>query len=119
MNVSDEVFVCIDCESTGLDPHKDRIIEIAATCFTLQKDLRSFETLVDPECEIPKTSQEIHNISREMVAGKPKIRKVLPQILELIGHHIIIGHGIQFDITLIAQEAQRANIPTTILSNPR
>lgn len=119
MNLSDELFVCIDCESTGLDPRKDRIIEVAATCFTLQKNLRSFESLVDPQCEIPKTSQEIHNISQEMILGKPKIREVLPQLLDLIGSHIIIGHGIQFDISLIAQEAQRANIPTTILSNPK
>ena len=117
MPLSEDLFVCIDCESTGLDPRKDRIIEVAATKFTFQKTLRSFESLVDPECDIPKTSQDIHNISREMLIGKPKIREVLPQLLELVGNHVIIGHGIQFDISLIAQEAQRANIPTTIHSN--
>lgn len=118
MNLSEEIFVCIDCESTGLDPRKDRVIEVAGTRFTFQKTLRSFETLVDPECEIPKTSQDIHNISKEMITGKPKIREILPQILELIGGHILVGHGIQFDISLIAEEARRAGIPTTILSNP-
>lgn len=115
---SDEIFVCIDCESTGLDPASDRIIEIAVARFNFQKILLSFETLIDPECEIPESSQDIHNISREMVEGKPKIAEVLPKVLELINGLVLVGHGITFDIALIANEARRAKIPTTILSQP-
>lgn len=116
MRLENETFVCIDCESTGLDPEKDRMIEIAIAHFTLDKVLNSFETLIDPECPIPESSQEIHNISQEMIAGKPKIREVLPKILDLVQGHIIIGHGIFFDISLIANEAKRCQIPTKILS---
>jgi DNA polymerase III subunit epsilon len=76
--------------------------------------LQTFETLVDPERAIPAASQEIHKISAEMLQGKPKIADILPHILELTGTHIIVGHGINFDISLIEQEAKRANIPTTI-----
>src|SRR3989344_2901740 len=82
-----EEFVCLDCESTGLDPHKDRIVEIAAARFTFGKISQEFETLIDPECPIPETSQEIHKISQEMVAGKPKIREVLPKLLSMISGH--------------------------------
>jgi len=110
-----EVFVCVDCESTGLDPKKDRIIEIAAATFTFDKLLQQHETLVNPECPIPQTSQEIHKISAEMIANKPKIKEVLPAFLKMIEGHIIIGHGIGFDITLIAAEAERNQIPTKIL----
>ena len=78
-----EVFICLDCESTGLDPKKDRIVEIAAVCFTFDAILESFETLIDPECPIPETSQDIHKISQEMVAGKPKIQEILPRILKM------------------------------------
>jgi DNA polymerase III subunit epsilon len=118
MKLTDETFVCIDCESTGLDTAEDRIIEVAVALFTFDQILQSFETLVDPEREIPQTSQEIHNISQEMVIGKPKIREVLPKILEMINSHIIVGHGIGFDIALIANEAKRSQIPTNILSQP-
>ena len=51
-----------------------------------------------------------------MVEGKPKIREVLPKVLDLIGSYPIVGHGINFDIALIANEAKRAGIPTQILS---
>ena len=118
MKLSEETFVCIDCESTGLDTAEDRIVEVAVARFNFDQVLQTFETLVDPEREIPQTSQDIHNISQEMIVGKPKIREVLPKILEMIDSLIIVGHGINFDIALIANEAKRAQIPTNILSQP-
>lgn len=116
--MNEEVFVCIDCESTGLEPKTDRIIEIAVTRFTFDRIIQQYETLINPECEIPKVSQDIHNISQEMIKGKPKIGEVLPQILKMIEGHIIIGHGIGFDIALIAAEAQRCSIPAKIEQQP-
>lgn len=113
-----EVFVCLDCESTGLEPSQDKIIEIAAARFTFDRILQDFETLVDPQCPIPETSQEIHKISQEMIAGKPKIMEVLPNFLKMIEGHILVGHGISFDIALIAAEAKRFQIPTQIDKQP-
>ncbi len=109
-----DIFVCIDCESTGLDPEKDRVIEIAASRFTFDQILQSFESLIDPECDIPQVSQEIHKISIDMLQGKPKIAEVLPSLLKMIEGHVIVGHGIGFDIALIAAEAKRHQIPTQI-----
>ncbi len=109
-----DIFVCLDCESTGLLPDKDRIIEVAAARFTFDQILDEFETLVDPQCDIPETSQDIHKISKEMIEGKPKIAEVLPQLLRMISGHILVGHGIGFDIALIAAEAKRHQIPCQI-----
>ena len=52
-----------------------------------------------------------------MVKGKPVIAQVLPEILKLIGNHIIIGHGISFDIEMIARAAERQGIPCKIRQN--
>ncbi len=112
--INQDVFICLDCESTGLDPQKDRLIEIAVARFTFDQVLETFESLVDPECEIPQVSQEIHKISSEMLQGKPKIAAILPDILKMINGHILVGHGIGFDISLIAAEAKRSQIPTNI-----
>jgi len=116
--INQEIFVCLDCESTGLEPEKDRIVEIAAARFTFEQILQKFESLVDPECEIPETSQEIHKISVEMIQGKPKIGEILPDLLKMINGHIIVGHGIGFDIALIAAEAKRNQIPCNIQQQP-
>lgn len=112
--VQQDIFICLDCESTGLEPEKDRMIEIAVARFTFDRILQQFETLVDPECVIPEASQNIHKISAEMLHGKPKVAEILPQVLKMIDGHILVGHGIGFDIALIAAEAKRAGIETQI-----
>lgn len=110
-------FVCIDVETTGLDPANDRVIELAAIVFTQNETLGEFETLINPQREIPAESQAIHNITNEMVQGKPAIANVLPEFLSFVGNRTIIGHGIQFDIDIICHEAQRAGIPCSLQKN--
>lgn len=116
--IHQDIFVCLDCESTGLDPDKDRMIEIAAARFTFERLIQKFETLIDPECEIPRISQDIHKISSEMLQGKPKVKEILPELLKMIDGHILVGHGIGFDIALIAAEAKRSQVPTQIEKQP-
>ena len=113
-----ETFICLDCESTGLETATDRIVEIAVCEFRFDQILYQYETLIDPECEIPKTSQDIHKISQEMIQGKPKIAEILPEILKKIEGHILVGHGIPFDISLIKAEATRHQIPCHIEQQP-
>jgi DNA polymerase III subunit epsilon len=112
-----EIFVCIDCETTGLDPAEDRVIEVGVGVFTISTVLEEFESLIDPQREIPESSIVFHRITQDMIVGKPTIDKVVPQILKMIGKHIIVGHGVGFDIELIAIAADRAGIPHTLRSN--
>jgi DNA polymerase III subunit epsilon len=113
-----EHFVCIDCETTGLDSQKDQIIEVAAMHFSLNETFGGCEYLVDPQCAIPDSSIAIHHITQEMVTGKPLIAEVLPEIIELIGDRIIVGHGVGFDVEVLALAADKAGIPCKIRKNP-
>lgn len=113
----EELFVCVDCETTGLDVEKDRVIEVAFTLFTLEKELESFELLVDPGMVIPEESIKIHHITNEMVRGKPTLEIALPKILKIIDKHVIVGHGVGFDIEMLARAAERAKIPCTLRQN--
>ncbi len=115
--IEKEVFICFDCETTGLEPHNDRVIEIAVAKFTFDDILESFESLIDPERLIPQNTIEIHHITDDMVQGKPKAAQVLPQVLKLIGNHIIIGHGIQLDVSFIQEECKRSGIPCNLNKN--
>lgn len=111
-----DTFVCLDCETTGLSTETDEIIEIAAVVFTFDKNLREMETLINPGIIIPEESIKIHNITQSMVKGQPKIQDYLPQFLKFIEGHIIVGHGIKFDIDIIAHTAKRHKIPCKILN---
>jgi DNA polymerase III subunit epsilon len=112
-----QTFVCIDCETTGLDPQNDRVIEVAVAVFTLDQILESFDTLIDPQIIIPPSSIEIHHISDEMVAGKPKIEEVLEKVFGTISRYPIVGHQVQFDIDVLAASAARNNLPCNIKNN--
>jgi len=116
--IEKETFVCLDCETTGLEPREDRMIEIAVCLFHFNQILESFETLIDPERKIPENTIEIHHITDEMVEGKPKAKEVMPKVLKMIANNTIVGHGIGMDIAFIAEECKRAQIPCNIDKNP-
>jgi len=92
-------------------------IEVAAVCFDLNTVYGKFEALIDPKCTISQESIAIHHITQEMVEGKPFIREILPEFLKFVGDHMIVGHGIGFDIDILANTAERESVPTTIKNN--
>ncbi len=110
-------FVCVDVESTGLDPEQDRVIEVACVVFTLDNIIDEFETLINPGKEIPEASIAIHNITNEMVSSAPTIDQILPQLFKHIGKRVIVGHSVGFDVDILRKEAERANLPTSIQYN--
>src|SRR2546430_1207142 len=117
MKLDKQRFICLDCETNGLDAKQNRIIEIAIILFDFYNIYESFETLIDPEQEISASSLAIHHITPEMVKGKPTIKEVLPKILPLVGQNIIIGHGVGFDIDILTQSAQREGLSSNIHYN--
>lgn len=105
--IKDLEFVCIDCETTGLDPQNDRVIELAVAIFKGDEIIYQFESLIDPRMEIPEESRKIHGIRQDMVCGKPFIEDVLPAVFKEIGTRPIMGHGIGFDLAILKSECAR------------
>ncbi len=117
--IKHETFVCIDLETTGLDPESNRVIEIAVSKFTFDRTLASFETLINPHSSIPEETIAIHHITPEMVKGKPAIQEVLAQALELIADHVLVGHGISLDISFLIAACKQYAIPHRLDTNPQ
>jgi len=122
--IHEDIFICVDCETTGLDARNDHIIEVAVVKFAGKEVIAEFESLVDPGVPIPAESTSIHHITDSMVAGKPKIEEILPEILQLIGTHIVVGHGVRFDLDLLWQASKKHRVPcilekTTIVDTLR
>jgi DNA polymerase III subunit epsilon len=111
-------LICFDVETTGLDVENDRIIEVAIVRFTMDQMLHGFESLVDPRRPIPHEATAIHHITDQMVQGKPTIEALLPELIRLLEGHILVGHGIPFDIEMICRAADRAGIPCNLRSAP-
>jgi len=117
--INEDTFVCFDCEATGLDPEKDRIVEIAAAKFTLDRLIKLQTNLINPGILIPEHTIKIHHITDAMVQGKPKMEAVVKDYLDFIGNHVVVGHAIPFDLAILNKEAKRAKVKSHLLSQPR
>ncbi|HVY00121.1 MAG TPA: DUF294 nucleotidyltransferase-like domain-containing protein [Pseudorhodoplanes sp.] len=100
--------VVIDTETTGLDPRRARIVEIAAVRLA-QGRIGSdrYRSLVRPGEPIPKSSTEIHHIDDSQVAGAPSFAELWPELRAQLGEAVVIGHNIGFDIAVLQKECAR------------
>ena len=95
--------ICLDTETTGLDP-KDghKIIEIA--CFELINKVKTgkvFHSFVNPLRDVPHEAFRIHGISTEFLKDKPTFDLIADKFLEFIGDDILVIHNASFDIKFL------------------
>ena len=62
-------FVCIDLETTGLDPKRDKIIEIGAVKVEQGEVTGEWEIFVNPERKLGERIVELTGIRDEQLAG--------------------------------------------------
>lgn len=98
-------YVTLDLETTGLEPKRDRIIEIGAVKVSNGVVIGEYTTLIDPQLEIPERISKLTGISNGMVQGKPLIQKVLGEFLEFCGDLPLLGHNILFDYSFVKHQA--------------
>ena len=91
-------LVALDVESTGLSPLVNRITELAAVKLLPTGELKTFQTLIDPQVAIPPNTIAINQITDRMVQGGPTIQQILPDFLNLVGALPVLGHNAKFDL---------------------
>lgn len=98
-------FVCIDIETTGLNPKVDKIIEIGAVRVREGLPEESIDILINPGMPVSERIQQLTGISEDMVKDAPHIKEVIPKICEFIGEDILLGHNILFDYSFLKKTA--------------
>src|SRR5207245_1110724 len=62
-------YAALDLETTGLDPGRDRVIEVGAVAFTPDGVTASMERLVDPGRSVPEPVLRLTGIKQEALRG--------------------------------------------------
>ncbi|CAA7612846.1 3'-5' exonuclease [Magnetospirillum sp. SS-4] len=98
----------LDTETTGLNAARDAIVSVGAVRCHGNRIYRStvLDLLVDPGRRIPARATAVHGIDDAMVAGKPGIDRVLPEILAMMAGTVLVGHNIGFDLALLQNAAR-------------
>ncbi len=101
------IEIVLDTETTGLDYTKERMVEFAAVRLENGKIKDEFQTLINPQQHIRKSSIAIHGITPDMVTDAPTEEEIMPKILEFIGDYPIVAHNAIFDYTFLNEASLR------------
>ncbi len=101
------IEIVLDVETTGLDYTKERMVEFAAIRLENGKMKDRFETLINPQQHIRKSSIAVHGITEDDVKDAPTETEVMPKILAFIGDYPIVAHNAIFDYSFINEASIR------------
>jgi DNA polymerase-3 subunit epsilon len=91
-------FVVLDCETTGLDPKKDRLVTIGAVAVQAG-EIRledAFEALV--KVDYNTSAVTVHGVTREESLQGLEEPEALERLLGYLGDGVIVGHHIRHDV---------------------
>ncbi len=101
--------IVLDTETTGLDPAQGhRIIEIG--CVELidrRLTGNDFHQYLQPDRLIDAGAEEVHGITNEFLADKPRFADIVDDFLEYVKGAELIIHNAPFDVGFIDAELER------------
>lgn len=98
-------YVSLDLETTGLEPKKDKIIEIGAVRVRDGIICARMACLVNPGIRLSERIIELTGIHDEALRTAPEITEVLPELINFIGEDILLGHRVLFDYSFVKKAA--------------
>lgn len=98
--------IILDTETTGLDPKLGhRIIEIAGVELVNRRLTgRHFHRYVNPGRDSDEAALQVHGLTSEFLADKPKFAEIVAEFLEYVEGAELIIHNAPFDVGFIDSE---------------
>lgn len=93
----EEETAFLDLETTGFDPVRDEIIEVAILIARGPEVIGRWSTLVRPPRPIPHDTTQLTGIDDALVKDAPPIERVAADIVAFIGVRPVVAHNAAFD----------------------
>src|SRR5215831_20078311 len=105
--------IVLDTETTGLDAlNGDRLIEIG--CVEIINRIptgREFHVYLNPDREVNREAAEVHGLSTQFLADKPRFKDVAQELLAFLGEAPLVAHNASFDLGFLNAELARLSQP--------
>jgi DNA polymerase-3 subunit epsilon len=109
MSVLDSPLVFVDIETNGLDHIRGRVIEVAAVRVENGTVVREFNSLVDPETELPWFITNLTGITTNDVKQAPTFLQIADELDDILQGAVFVAHNVRFDYSFLKQEFKRLN----------
>jgi DNA polymerase-3 subunit epsilon len=106
----DVPLAIVDVETTGADPARDRVTEIALLEVDGLGLTRQWSTLVNPGRALPGAIQALTGITQDMVDRAPRFAEVAGELHERLAGRLFVAHNARFDYGFLRREFERAGI---------
>ena len=100
-------FLAVDLETTGLDPRRDRIIEVGLIRFTPVGVEASYSSLVNPSVSLSYEIEQLTQIRTADLQDAPHFDSLRLDVEAFIGDAAIVGQHVDFDLAFLAQAGIR------------
>jgi len=102
------IYAIVDIETTGGHADKSHITEIAIFLHDGQRVVDSYQTLINPGCDIPYHIQVLTGITPDMLEDAPYFADVAASIFDLLDEKIFVAHNVNFDYSFIHAALKKA-----------
>jgi len=105
--------IVLDTETTGLEPREGhRVIEVACLELTGRRPTgRHFHRYLNPERAVDFAASEVHGLTAEDLADKPRFADIADELLEFVEGAELLIHNAAFDVSFLDAELDRAGRP--------
>ncbi len=106
-------YAIVDIETTGGNAGGSRITEIAIIIHNGTEVIDRWETLVNPQKEIPLPIFALTGINDDMVRNAPIFEEIAEEVLQWLEGRIFVAHNVNFDYSFIRHELAQAGFSWT------
>lgn len=106
-------YAIVDIETTGGNANGSRITEIAIIIHDGDKIIDRWESLVNPEKDIPLAIFALTGIDNETVRDAPIFDDISEKVLEMLTDRIFVAHNVNFDYTFVRHELEKSGFKWT------
>ncbi|MBK8710378.1 MAG: GIY-YIG nuclease family protein [Niastella sp.] len=99
-----DLYAIVDIETTGGYAASHGITEIAIFIHDGEQVIESYNTLINPQQQIPLHITTLTGISNEMVQEAPLFEDVADEIYNLLHDKIFVAHSVNFDYSFVLHQ---------------
>ena len=104
--VAEAPLAFVDLEMTGLDPERDRVVEVCVERVVGGARVAFVSTLVNPG-ERAGGAAHVHGIDRVSLAGAPSFGDVAEAVLAALSDAVLVAHAAVWDVRFLLAELDR------------